>query len=157
LKIGIAIITFLLLLTLAATYFFWPSNKIDYSTQVKPILNKKCITCHGGVKREADFSLLFRQEALAVAESGKKAIVPGDPNHSELIRRINETDPEERMPYKKDPLSKEEINILTRWIKEGAEWGDHWAYLKVEEQKIPDASTWAKNEVDHFIEEKFIA
>ncbi len=140
---------------LTATYFFWPSSKIDYSTQVKPILNKKCITCHGGVKREADFSLLFRQEALAAAESGKKAIVPGDPTHSELIKRINETDPEERMPYKKDPLSKEEINILTQWIKEGAEWGDHWAYLKVEQQKIPEASAWAKNDVDHFIEEKF--
>jgi Protein of unknown function (DUF1553)/Protein of unknown function (DUF1549)/Planctomycete cytochrome C len=154
-KTKITIIAFLLLLTLAAIYFFWPANKIDYNTQVKPILNKKCITCHGGVKREANFSLLFRQEALAVAESGKKAIVPGNPNHSELIRRINETDPEERMPYKKDPLSKEEINILTQWIKEGAEWGDHWAYVKVEQQKIPEASAWAKNDVDHFIEEKF--
>ncbi|MFM9837347.1 MAG: DUF1553 domain-containing protein [Cyclobacteriaceae bacterium] len=154
-KTKITITAFLLLLTLAAIYFFWPANKIDYNTQVKPILNKKCIVCHGGVKRESDFSLLFRQEALAVAESGKKAIVPGDPNHSELVRRINETDPEERMPYKKEPLSKEEIHILTQWIKEGAEWGDHWAYLKVEQQKIPEASAWAKNDVDHFIEEKF--
>jgi Protein of unknown function (DUF1553)/Protein of unknown function (DUF1549)/Planctomycete cytochrome C len=154
LKTKLTIVTTVLLL-IAATYFFWPSSKIDYSTQVKPILNKKCITCHGGVKREANFSLLFKQEALAVAESGKKAIVPGDPNHSELIRRINGNDPEERMPYKKEPLSKEEINILTQWIKEGAEWGDHWAYLKVEQQKIPKASTWAKNDVDYFIEQKF--
>ena len=87
-------------------------NKIDFSAQVKPILNKRCISCHGGVKRNAHFSLLFRQEALDTAESGKLAIIPGDPGHSELVRRINANDPEERMPYKEEPLSKAEIDIL---------------------------------------------
>ena len=104
-------------------------DKIDFSAQVKPILNKRCISCHGGVKRNAEFSLLFRKEALDTAESGKLAIIPGDPSHSELIRRINSKDPEIRMPYKEEPLSKAEIDILTQWIREGAEWGDHWAYL----------------------------
>jgi hypothetical protein len=66
-----------------------------------------------------------------------------------------ESDPEERMPYKEEPLSKEEIKILTQWIEEGAEWGDHWAYLKVENPAIPKASSWARNEVDHFVEEKW--
>jgi hypothetical protein len=154
-KLKVFITVFLLLITFTATYYFWPSEKIDFNSQVKPILNNKCIACHGGVKREANFSLLFRQEALAIAESGKKAIVPGDPNHSELVRRIMESDPEERMPYKEEPLSKEEIKILTQWIEEGAEWGDHWAYLKVENPEIPKASSWARNEVDHFVEEKW--
>ena len=63
-------------------------DKIDFSTQVKPILNKHCISCHGGVKRNAKFSLLFRHEALDTAESGKRVIIPGDPDHSEMIRRI---------------------------------------------------------------------
>jgi hypothetical protein len=154
-KLKVFIIVSLLLLTLTASYYFWPSEKIDFNSQVKPILNNKCISCHGGVKREANFSLLFRQEALEVAESGKKAIVPGDPNHSELVRRITERDPEERMPYKKDPLSKQEIKILTQWIEEGAAWGDHWAYVNVDKPEIPNASAWARNEVDHFIEEKW--
>jgi hypothetical protein len=141
-------------ISVVAVWYFLPDSKIDYNTQVKPILNKKCIACHGGVKREAEFSLLFRQEALAKAESGKYAIVPGDAAHSELVKRITATDPQERMPYKKDPLTKEEIDILTQWIEEGAAWGDHWAYVAVKEQTVPEKNTWAKNDVDAFILEK---
>jgi hypothetical protein len=134
----------------SAAYLFWPSSKIDFNTQVKPILNKKCISCHGGVKREANFSLLFREEALGVTESGKKAIVPGDADHSELVHRILSTDPEERMPYKKEALTEEEIQILKDWINEGAAWGEHWAYTKVQQQTIPTAN-WGVNEIDPFI------
>jgi hypothetical protein len=141
----------LLLVAPVVVYWYLPSKGIDYNTQVKPILNKKCITCHGGVKREAEFSLLFRQEALAAAESGKKAIIPGDVEHSELIKRINSSDPEERMPYKKDPLTAEEITILTQWIKEGAQWGDHWAYVAVKEEPVPEKNDWTKTDVDPFI------
>jgi hypothetical protein len=103
------------------------TETIDYSTQVKPILNKNCITCHGGVKQSGGFSLLFREEALAPTESGKPAIIPGDVN-SEFIKRITHNDPEERMPYKHPPLADNEIEILTQWIKQGATWGNHWAY-----------------------------
>lgn len=73
-------------------------EKVDFSTQVKPIINKHCISCHGGVKRNANFSLLFREDALDTAESGKPAIIPGDPEHSEFVRRLTIHDPEERMP-----------------------------------------------------------
>ncbi len=138
-----------------AGLFYWTQpGDIDYNTQVKPILNKKCIACHGGVKREADFSLLFRQEAMAVNESGKPAIVPGDPEHSELFRRITSHDPEERMPYKKDPLSKEEIETLRLWIKQGAKWGDHWAYQSVKPQQVPSSTAWARNDIDRFVLQK---
>ena len=61
------------------------------------ILNKNCIICHGGVRQKGGFSLLFRDEALATLKSGKHAIIPGDPDHSEMIRRISLSDPEERM------------------------------------------------------------
>jgi hypothetical protein len=143
-------------LVLAAGFFQCSSrnDQVDFSTEVKPILNKKCIACHGGVKRESDFSLLFRQDALAAAESGRHPIVPGDVHSSELIRRITSDDPEERMPYKKDPLTREEIAILTRWIEQGAQWGDHWAYLSVEQQKVPAATEWARNDIDRFIQDK---
>ena len=127
-------------------------KKIDFNTEVKPIFNKKCITCHGGVKRKAGFSLLFRSDALANTESGKPAIVPGHPEESEMIRRLTLSDPEERMPFKHDPLSKTEINTLTQWVKEGAEWGDHWAYLPVKSIEIPSiSSNWLKNPIDNFI------
>jgi hypothetical protein len=145
------------LLLLATLVFIFSTRKpeIDFNTQVKPIFNKKCITCHGGVKRKSGFSLLFRADALAANESGKPAIVPGKPEESELIRRITLNDPEERMPYKHAPLDKGEINILRNWIKQGAQWGDHWAYLPVKQVSIPEIkSEWIKNDIDNFILEK---
>jgi len=148
------IIAALTVVTGVAIYLLIPSKDIDFNTQVKPILNKRCIICHGGVKREADFSLLFRQEAMAKSESGKLAIVPGDASGSELIRRITSHDPEVRMPYKKDPLTNDEIETLRQWINEGAKWGDHWAYQSVKEQQLPEDTEWAKNDIDRFILKK---
>ncbi len=139
---------------------------VDYISQVKPIFNKKCITCHGGVRRKGGFSVLFRSEALAKTESGKLAIIPGDPEHSEMIRRITNRDPEERMPYKHEPLTADEISILRRWIKEGAVWGDLCAYVPVKPVTKPVPSgaifgllpakklDWANNDIDYFIYDK---
>jgi mono/diheme cytochrome c family protein len=128
---------------------------VDFTTQVKPILNKNCISCHGGVRQKGGFSLLFRDEALAKTKSGKYAIIPGDPGHSEMIRRITLDDPEDRMPYKHDPLSKNDIDILRRWIKEGAKWGEHWAYVPVKDVPVPqNKSGWTKNAIDNFIAQK---
>lgn len=136
-------------------------NKIDYNTEIKPLLNKKCITCHGGVKRQGGFSLLFRTDALAVNKSGMPAIIPGDPSHSEMIRRLTLKDPEERMPYKHPPLSDDEIALLKKWIKQGAQWGDHWAYVPVEKTAAPKVDnwffgttgggSWVNNSIDQFI------
>ena len=131
------------------------AEKIDYNTQVKPIFNKKCISCHGGVKAKSDFSLLFREDAMKAAKSGKYPIVPGKPGQSEMIRRITETDEEERMPYKHDPLTKEEISILKKWIKQGAEWGEHWAYNAVKKPELPGVKNeWVRNEIDQYIYQK---
>jgi hypothetical protein len=137
---------------------------VDYSAQVKPIINKHCITCHGGVKAKGNFSLLFREEALAKTKSGKPAIIPGDPGGSEMIRRLTLSDPDERMPYHHEPLSKDEIDILTKWVREGAPWGENWSYVPLKPVDVPkptkffglmNASTgWEKNEVDYFIQDK---
>ncbi len=143
--------------------FSFSTKKIDFNTQVKPLLNRRCITCHGGVKKQGGFSLLFRQDALEKTESGKPALIPGDPDGSEMITRLTHHDPEERMPYKQDPLSTDEIKMLRQWVKEGAEWGDHWAFTEVKPVAIPmprtwfgstQKSDWAKNEIDYFILDK---
>lgn len=143
------------LLAVVVTYLLWPQPKIDYNTQVKPILNKRCIACHGGVKKKGGFSLLFQEEALGNTESGKPAIIPGNASKSELIRRITHSNPEERMPYKQNPLSQDEIDILTRWIDQGAAWGEHWAYMPVEKGAVPDIKDhWISNDIDRFILDK---
>ncbi|WP_121356554.1 DUF1553 domain-containing protein [Flavisolibacter nicotianae] len=139
---------------------------VDFNTQVKPILNRSCISCHGGVKKQGGFSLLFREEAVAKLKSGHYGIVPGKPDQSEMIRRLRLTDPEERMPYQHEPLSKDEIATLTQWIRQGATWGVHWAYAPVQKVEVPNPTTsllglfssgkkaWAKNDIDYFIAEK---
>ncbi|WP_462254994.1 DUF1549 domain-containing protein, partial [Ferruginibacter sp.] len=151
-----SVIILLLLAVVAIVYFIIrPKDKIDFNTQVKPILNKKCISCHGGVKQQAGFSLLFREEALQKVKSGKYAIIPGNASGSEMIKRIKEKDEEERMPYKHEPLSKDEISILEKWINQGAVWGTHWAYAPVQKTDVPDEDNkWVKNNVDRFIYKK---
>ncbi|WP_242203983.1 DUF1553 domain-containing protein [Aestuariivivens insulae] len=127
-------------------------EKINFNTQVRPILNKKCISCHGGVKQSGGFGLVFRENALAETVNGKIGVVPGHPEKSEMIRRINHKDPEMRMPLEGEPLSKEEINILTKWIEQGAEWQEHWAYLKPQEPEVTtDNLDWGVNEIDYFV------
>ncbi|HEV7621744.1 MAG TPA: c-type cytochrome domain-containing protein, partial [Flavisolibacter sp.] len=76
------IISLALVVPIGLFVFSLNHSAIDFNTQVKPILNKNCITCHGGVRKQADFSLLFPSEALAKTKSGKYAIVPGHPEQS---------------------------------------------------------------------------
>jgi hypothetical protein len=146
-------------------FFFWNTEeKVDFSTQIKPILNTHCITCHGGVKKNGGFSLLFEEEAMAATESGHPAIIPGDPNGSELIRRLSESDAELRMPYQKAPLSEEEIELLKTWIRQGAVWGEHWAYIPVAKPELPTSVVKASLEnpsteidqkpIDFFVSQK---
>ncbi len=144
-----------------AIWLIWPREEIDYNTQVKPIFNAHCISCHGGVKQNGGFSLLFEELAKGKTKSGSAAIIPGHPGKSEMIRRIISNDPEERMPYEKEPLNKEEIRILKKWIKQGAKWDIHWAYIPVQQvesetknSKDKNLNSWKKNDIDYFIYEK---
>ena len=138
------------------------SEQIDFSTQIKPILNTKCITCHGGVKKSGGFSLLFKEEAFAATESGKPAIIPEDASGSEFIKRLHEEDSELRMPFEKQQLSEEEIELLTKWIDQGAKWGQHWAYSLPNKVEVPPVTLKAslgtegtdkfiQNNIDHFV------
>jgi hypothetical protein len=142
-------------------WLIWPREEIDYNTQVKPIINAHCISCHGGVKQNGGFSLLFEEQAKGKTKSGSAAIIPGHPGKSEMIRRLVSDDPEERMPYEKEPLKKEEIRILKKWIKQGAKWDTHWAYIPVQKPepenkyaKNKELISWKKNDIDDFIFKK---
>lgn len=148
--------------TLLSIYERNISDKIDYSLQVKPIINKHCIACHGGVKKAGGFGLLFRTDALAKTKSGKAAIIPFHPEQSDFIKRLTHSDPDERMPYRAEPLKQAEIEILIKWVKEGAEWRNHWAYVSPEKPSIPNpegffasilpfGNGWVKNDIDRFI------
>lgn len=151
----ILLIAVFLVASILAVVLTSHNKKIDFNTEVKPIFNNKCIACHGGVRQKSDFSLLFRSDAVSPAKSGKYPIVPYKPEESELIRRVTENDPDERMPYKHEPLSKKEISILKKWIRQGAEWGVHWAYLPVQQVELPEhKNKWIKNEIDQFIYDK---
>ncbi|WP_428667790.1 DUF1553 domain-containing protein [Runella sp.] len=151
------------LVFIGAGWNILPDNRVDFNTEVKPILNKKCMACHGGVKKAGGFSLLFREEALGKTKSGKPAIVPGDADESTFIQLLNDPDPEKRMPRKGDPLTDEEINILRDWVDQGAEWGTHWAYTAVEKQSVPQPgwwdklfhnTSWGNSDIDRFVLEK---
>ena len=142
-------------------------KQIDYNADVKPILNKNCMGCHGGVKKAGNVSFLFEEEMLQPGKSGKRPVVRGDANASEMIRRILTDDPDERMPRKGPGLTDDEVSTLKKWINQGAKWGNHWSYERVERPEIPSSggfwswlglggkdADWPKNEIDHFVLKK---
>src|SRR6266478_2341486 len=102
---------------------------VSFNQEIRPLLNAHCVKCHGGVKETGQLNLLFRDAALKGGKSGRPAVVPGKPEASELIARLTTTDEDERMPKKAGPLRPEQIELLKRWIYEGARWEEHWAYV----------------------------
>jgi len=125
--------------------------KVDYNEDVRPILSENCFYCHGpdGNKRKAKLRLDVREAALE-----KKAFVPGDAAASELVKRLVSTDSDEVMPPPDShrtitPAQKE---ILRRWIAEGAEYKEHWAYVTPVRPALP--ANGEKNPVDSFVVEK---
>lgn len=131
------------------------SDQISYNFHVRPILSDKCFACHGpdANKREADLRLDTEEGAFtALKESpGKFALVSGDLENSEVYHRINSTDPGEIMPPPESnlALNPEEIELIKRWIEQGAKYEPHWAFLKVEKPAVPKID-WGNNEIDAF-------
>ncbi len=133
-------------------------KKVDFNYDVKPILVQNCYLCHGPdpSSRKGDLRLDTFEGATALRENGK-AIEPGSPGRSELIKRITHEDPSVMMPPPESNLvlSEYDIAVLTKWIDQGAEWKPHWSFIQPEqtEPKSFDKSLSA-NEVDDFILEK---
>jgi hypothetical protein len=128
-------------------------HRIDFATQVKPLLARRCFACHGPETGEGGLHLDDSQSALAELDSGARAIVPGDVEASELLARVTSEDEFVRMPPEGKPLTSDEIDILKRWVSEGAEWRKHWAFIPPahHEPPIVKNQAWVANPIDAFI------
>jgi hypothetical protein len=126
---------------------------VDFNRDIRPILNQNCISCHGGVKKQAGVSFVYREEALGKGKSGRPTVIPGSPNASELIARVTSRDPEVRMPYHAPPLQPKQVALLKEWIREGAPWEEYWSFVAPKPQALPAVknTTWSKQPLDRFI------
>jgi mono/diheme cytochrome c family protein len=132
-------------------------TKVDFNRDVRPILAGKCYACHGPDKNERKAKLRFddRDVALAWKRAKRRAIVPGDAAASSLVHRITTDDEDDRMPPVDSgkKLSAAEIDTLVRWIQQGAEWSEHWAYVRPKRHAAPDVpeGSLVRNDIDRFI------
>jgi uncharacterized membrane protein len=100
-----------------------PSGKVDFVKEIAPILKDSCVKCHCEKKVKGKLRLDLKELAMK-GGGGGKAILPGKGADSPLYTSLVEPDPEMRMPEKADPLPKEQIERIKKWIDEGAEWPD---------------------------------
>lgn len=128
--------------------------EVSFAKDIRPILKSKCMSCHGGVRQLGGLSFLFEEDMYATLRSGKKAIVPGNPQHSELYQRVISDKPAQVMPPDGEQLTEEETELLRRWIKEGATWEEHWAYVPPKQPTVPKA---ADHPVDAFVRNHLLA
>ena len=116
-------------------------EEVDFNRDIRPILSDHCFACHGpdGNKRKAELRLDLREGLFGKGESGEPVIVPGDIEKSELVRRISAGDPEEVMPPPKahKELRPAQIDLLKRWVRDGARWAGHWAFESIRATSPP--------------------
>jgi hypothetical protein len=129
-----------------------PAGKVDYNFQIRPLLADRCLVCHGPDEKNRKAKLRLDVPAVAYA---RRAVVPGKPEESEVIRRITADDSEHMPPRKSNlTLSPDEIDLIRRWIAEGAEYKPHWAFVPLPDvipvPAVADA-TWPAGPLDHFI------
>jgi len=129
-----------------------PQRSVDFNRDVRPLLSENCFFCHGqdANHREAGLRLDVGQEAF---DSG--AIVPGEPDSSEVIARIFSADPAYQMPPpgSNRRLSDEQKETIRRWVAQGAEYQEHWAFVPPESPPVPELADddWSLNPIDRFI------
>ena len=129
---------------------------VDFNRQIGPILSEHCFACHGPDerKRKAGLRLDRQEDAFKKLKSGNHAIVAGDLSSSALVERITSTDPDDVMPPPKHnkPLSPDQVELLRRWVKEGAEWKKHWSFIAPERPELPavEGWNWPRNPIDYF-------
>ncbi|NCX71695.1 MAG: DUF1549 domain-containing protein, partial [Rhodobacteraceae bacterium] len=134
-------------------------SKVDFTTEVRPILSEYCFHCHGPDKstREANLRLDLSEGALKDL-GGYSAVVPGKPEDSELVFRLHSDDKDELMPPPETGkrLSAKQKKILEDWIKQGAEYEEHWSFLPISKPSVPTETrkTKSAHPVDRFIAKK---
>jgi mono/diheme cytochrome c family protein len=135
-----------------------PARAADVAQQARRLLAKKCFVCHGPDRnsedaKETDLRLDLRNVALKY-----EAIVPGDAAASELMARITSQDPDSQMPPPGHgkPLSKDEVNVLSRWIQAGAVYESHWSFRELQETPVPERTDArpSGNPIDAFIRKR---
>lgn len=138
-------------------------STIDFVVQIKPLLDTHCLSCHDSEDPESDFKVV----SLGAMKTGGirgPAVVPGDPDASWLVKSLTGTDDLPRMPHDQEPLSADEIALITTWIKQGAKGPEgeisaseykssHWSFQPIERPEIPIVSRpgWIRNPIDAFI------
>lgn len=128
------------------------TSGIEYNRDIRPILAENCFACHGpdSASRKAGLRVDRREDAV-----GAKAIVPGKPNESELIRRILTDDEAELMPPRKSnkKLKPEQIALLKKWVQSGAEYQAHWSFITPTRPAVPAVKdkAWVRNPIDAFV------
>jgi len=138
----------------SAAAFGAEESPVDFARDVKPILARRCFACHGPDQAEGSLNLTDKDSVLsAELDSSLRAIVPGNVEESELLRRISSTDESERMPPEGKPLKPEEIAAITKWVEQGAAWEAHWAFRQPERVEPPAVQdeAWIRNPIDRFI------
>jgi hypothetical protein len=131
---------------------------VDYNYHIRPILSDRCYKCHGpdGNKREADLRLDTEEGAYKALKDDPKGhvIVAGDPLNSDLYLRVATTDTSYLMPPPSSnlALTPYEIRLIEKWIKQGAKYKKHWAFIVPTKPSLPEVakSSWPKNEIDRF-------
>ncbi|MCH7987745.1 MAG: DUF1549 domain-containing protein, partial [Planctomycetes bacterium] len=133
------------------------SEQIDFSRDIRPILSNTCYACHGPSEdnREAGLRLHEKEGAFSKLESGEVAVVAGDRKKSALFQRISSKDEDEVMPpadFDKK-LTADQIELIGRWIDQGADWRGHWSFIKPERPTPPAVTQeqFIRNDIDRFI------
>ena len=134
-------------------------HHLDFNQDVQPILASNCFSCHGPdpEMRKANLRLDLEESAFKKRPGKPDAIVPGHPEKSELIRRIESKDPHYLMPQtslgEAKPMKPHDIAILREWIAEGAHYRPHWAFEKPVRAPVPQVKVagWAQNPIDAFV------
>ncbi len=138
------------------------ADRLDFATEIRPILSDSCFQCHGPDegKRKADLRLDTQKGAM-MDLGGYAAIQPGDSGASALVQRILTSDPDDQMPPPDSGkrLTEAQKAALQRWVDEGAEWKTHWAFVSPTRPEIPEVKhvSWTRNAIDHFVLSKLEA
>ena len=132
------------------------ADEVVFNRDIRPILSNHCYACHGpdSEQRQAEFRLDSKSDAYS-DRGGYRPIVPHDPANSELYARIASDDPDEIMPpadFDKH-LSPEQIDLIRRWIQQGAQWEEHWSFQPPRRFPLPSSphTQFVRNEIDHFV------
>ena len=128
---------------------------VDFQRDVRPILSDNCFLCHGPDERtrQGGLRLDTRDGAFSHRESGT-AVVPGDSEASLLYQRVSHENQGLRMPpFYEEQLTDEQVDVLRRWIDEGASWDMHWSFQALEKPELPEvqARQWVRNPIDRFV------